>query len=259
MTARLVTVFFALAALNFLATGCSSPPPIAREATAYSYDPPKEDKVDVVAAVIRPSFSEASMRSLKDGTLRWANHKGDVYNEHVLGDSSFKDLQAALYKSLQDLFLAKGINTRGPFKSIEDMTYPDKKATDLVFHSAFDVNLKHSEVAREGRGFFDNGVDWTWSIAISGNFQIKATEPLSGEVFWSKNLEFPGQAKITKFVASQGKASSQSRNNALENACSEVMREFFKDAMTKIGRYLSAEELLRLKKMAGEVKAKKRF
>lgn len=62
----------------------------------------------------------------------YASNLPDELRQSQTLQQSLKAYSKFLGTSLDEIIIAKGMAAKGPFASLEDMTYPDKKATDLL-------------------------------------------------------------------------------------------------------------------------------
>jgi hypothetical protein len=72
-------------------------------------------KLEVSIGVVNPQFSANSL----------------AYKTRGENDPVFKQLVSSLGATFNEVLIAKGFNTKGPFASLNDMTFPDKKGSDL--------------------------------------------------------------------------------------------------------------------------------
>src|SRR5690349_22720461 len=88
-----------------------SPPPQAYQPNFKFKPAAASDKVDVTVGVIEPVYS--TTRALE-------------YHKLYEKDKTLKDMLSALNASFAEILVAKGFNTKGPFMSLNEMTFPDK-------------------------------------------------------------------------------------------------------------------------------------
>lgn len=220
-----------------LVTACASTPTIERKPIVYSYTEPEGKKGDVTLGII-------------DTALAANTTPGQQL-------ACTADFSRAFTKSLYDMMVAKGMNTRGPFAALGEMTFPDKKGSDLVITPDLNVQLTWDRTAHEVSAW-DGAMDTQYTIAATGALTLNVVEPLSGERMWVKKVELPG---TTRAIHVQGGGTQYITNtqNAVENACGELLLEFFKTAMPKVSQYLNAQEMAMLKQQAAELRTSKRY
>ena len=159
------------------------PPPLPQspwgEGYAYTYDFPagfvrkEPGSVPVTVAVVNPSYKESDSALASELYLKVG-----------------KGLSSSMGADLDRILIAKGTTTTGPFPSLDEITYSDKKGAALtlaprVFITA-DVKFTKQDgyhipnTDREEHPFVMNVTGW-----ITFNMQ----EPMTGEKMWIKRLE----------------------------------------------------------------------
>jgi hypothetical protein len=257
-------------ALAVNAGGCR-PPPVAPPPPTYTPSyvyvaTPSAAKQDVTIAVIAPIV------------------KGNVYGSD--GAEMLKGLPTALV----DLITAKGMRYRGPFETLDIMTFPEKREADLGLYAELQVDAGWApqNVTQDVNVSAWNGqttVTFTCdaSVFARGKASFVLIEPMSGETVWRKTVPVelaptlirglhdnracagPGasQQQIAAFAAMTGQAPPQPAAPPLEgefgNAFRRQLELSFVAIMKGIDRYMSAEEFALLKTQAAELKAKKAY
>ena len=96
-------------------------------------------------------------------------------------------------------------------------------------------------------------------MTIGGALTLSALEPLSKEKMWFKKVELPQTVRTIAIETEGGDKGLESVNNALANACDEVLVAFFNSSMPQISRYFSADEMASLKRQSQELRQKKTY
>lgn len=240
----------ALAAVIF--AGCSAAERAAPKEPPYS---PKFNysangsgaKIDVSVGLIAPQFEG-------DGQKYWATQKDD---------DVAKGMVRGMRTSFEALLTTKGFNTSGPFDSLDNMTFPEKKGCDFVLFPAIDVDVivKASNLHYEEEGNPLTGSSQVlycdMVLQASGAIQIIAKEPLSGEKMWIKRIDVspPNRSMTGRAEECQGRAVSQELNNAW----ARLHEQMFVSVMKGLDSYVSPEEFQMLKRQAQELREKKAY
>ncbi len=243
--------------------GCATTPeitplPISRwnEKYAYNYDPPQKmppASVKVNVIVVNPFYKEA---------------------ESAFVDTRFAKVGRGFSKSmgvdLDKIIVAKGMTAVGPYQTLDDVTYPDKKNADITLAPRvfLTTETKFSDsTSREYQGVGHTVKPFT--MKISGWIAYEMREPLSGQKMWIKKLELEDKqvsdVEIYEAVAlrtdsygqvlqwGEGKLRYSGREEALANA----LRDYYPSIMEKAWTYLNTEEILDLKEKTKEIRDRK--
>ena len=130
---------------------CAPPEQIVRqnraswgESYSYSYESPEKNvakAVPLTIAVVNPSYNDP---------------------ENALGKGIYSKVGRGFSKSMavdmDKIIVAKGMTVKGPYADIEDMTFPDKKGTDLTLTPKIFISTQIKEDNRWQRGPVELGV-----------------------------------------------------------------------------------------------------
>jgi len=227
-------------------------------------------KLDMAVGIVNPVFSNESSRSA------------------YLGDPVVKNMLRALGANFNDVLIAKGFKTLGPFSTVEDMSFPDKKSSDLLLYAQFDYDvvvkpkLKEAAAApapEEKSGMLGGMLKLNdanakaapppapvkkcdVSIGVNGNVQFLAIEPLSKEKFFSKTLELTGSNENVPDQSGDscnGGAPTDSSSQDIKNAWAKAHETVFQMSMKALDTYINGQEFIALKKQSQEVRDKKSY
>jgi hypothetical protein len=235
-----------LAALAGCATAGPAAPPY-EPSFSYSISPGGQ-KLDVTIGVIAPQFSAQS-------GIYWQSNKDDQV---------IKGMLSAVSSTFAELVSAKGFNTKGPFSSTNDLTFPDKKGSDLLLFPEFDfqVTLGRDNVTQKAQAIGILTGQTTklvcdMVISVTGNVNFVVTEPLSGERMWIKRLDVSGAKQVVKDqdVGCQGGPISQETRNAWVKAHETL----YQTTVAALDKYVNGEEFQGLKRQSQELRARKAY
>jgi hypothetical protein len=227
-------------------------------------------RLDMTVGIVNPVFANESTRSA------------------YLGDPVVKNMLRALGANFNDVLIAKGFKTIGPFTTVEDMSFPDKKSSDLLLYAQFDYDVlvkpKAKEAAappppEEKSGMLGGMLKLNdanakaapppppvkrcdISVGVNGNVQFLAIEPLSKEKFFNKTLELTGPSENVPDQAGDscnGGAPSDSASQELKNAWAKAHETVFQMSMKALDTYINGQEFVALKKQSQEVRDKKSY
>jgi len=251
-----------IASIGFI-LACATAPQITplpssrwNENYAYNYDPPQQMRpasVKVNVIVVNPFYREA---------------------ESAFTDAMYAKVGKGFSKSmgvdLDKIIVAKGMTAVGPYQTLDDVTYPDKKNADLTLAPRVFLmtDTKFSDLThREYQGVYHTVKPFT--MKISGWIAYEMREPLSGQKMWVKKLELEDRQvnddEVYEAVAlrkdqygnvlqwGEGKLKYSGREEALANA----LRDYYPVIMEKAWTYLNTEEILNLKEQTKEIRERK--
>lgn len=245
---------FALSTL--LALGCGSverPPAAPPYAPRYSYSAKgDETKHDITIAIINPAV------------------KGKVRG------TDGEKMLSALPTAFVDLVTAKGMKYRGPVENHEprcsnaEMTFPDKKGSDLGLCAEIDVDTgwRPMNVKTDGEpgAWGPPTMRTTCDIEVSfdGRVSFIVIEPLSGETLWRKTLPLNAKPRIIQgqrgLVCGSGPAGSSddpSPDGEVGDTYRRGLERLFWGVMKGIDTFMSVEEFDMLRKQSQELREKK--
>lgn len=229
---------------------------------AYSYSPPQTGSVGagsvpVTVAVVNPSYRET------DSALM-----SEIYAKVARGFTS------SMGTDLDKVLIAKGMTTTGPYPSLDEVTYSEKKNAELTLAPKVFISteIKYGEL-RPTRRQEGLTMEREFTMSISGWVSFIMQEPLSGEKMWIKKLELdPVQVsgiEIFEAIAQYrsdgcgGRAISgyNASDKHLFYGQTEVMAEALKRLypviMSKFQQFLDAEEMVQLKEKGKEIRSRK--
>lgn len=231
------------------------------------------DKVDVTVGVIEPVYS--TTRALE-------------YHKLYEKDKTLKDMLSALNASFAEILVAKGFNTKGPFISLNEMTFPDKKGSDLLFYPEFDfqvavetTNRRPAADAAKPKAEDDGGLfgglikvseakpnaaapaapvpmTCDGTVAVSGNIVFIVQEPLSGERMWVKRLDVSGASQSFP-VKDCNAQPGDVRPREVEDAWAKAHEIVYQTSMAALDKYINGEEFQQFKRQAQELRDKKAY
>ena len=112
-----------------------------------------------------------------------------------------KGFSESMGVDLDKIIIAKGMTALGPYDTLDDVTYPDKKNADLTLAPRvfLVVNTTFSDyvTASYQEGFC---VERTFTMKIGGWVSFEMREPLSGEKMWVKKLDLDDQTVTGKEI-----------------------------------------------------------
>lgn len=250
------------------------PPPPAKPAYQPNFaykTAAQQKKLDVTVGIINPQFTAAT----------------SVYHQNWRNDEMHKLLLSSTGASFNEVLIAKGFNTKGPFASRDEMTFPEKKGSDLLLYPEFDfqiqitgANFRADSSGGGGSDFLntlsglgkkkkkrsaDDSADEPTRVgvcdvvlAIDGNLLFVAQEPLSGERMWIKRLDVTKGKDVIQGqrgpVCNGGPMTPDVRD-----AWAKAHEAVYQASMKAFDNYVNGEEFQMLKRQSLELRAKKAY
>lgn len=261
-----------IAAIGFILS-CAPPPSRVAPTTPaskwggnymYSYEP-REKKpagsVKATIAIVNPFIKDP---------------------ESALSNPSFLPVGKGFAKSMSidmdKVIVAKGMTVKGPFSDIEDMTFPDKKGTDLTLTPRIIITAQHQD-SEWKVDRYNNRMQRNFKLSIGGFIAFEMREPLSNEKIWIKKLELDGvdvdgvevyEAVVTRYERRKGlfgeyyqapvewKTGKVVYDGKIE-AMADALNKMYLAIMGKFETYINSEEILALKVQTKEIRDLKRY
>jgi hypothetical protein len=184
-----------------------------------------------------------------------------------------QELTSALRADFFELLTCRGLLTKGPFDSFEQMVYPDREASNLLLEPEIEMRMIVDRVdpvaARSALGgsIVDRSAGYrlTGSATLSGRVTLVLKEPLSNTRMWTRSIEVP--ASTASFVTDQAYFVStantvdQLRMVAVQDAgmiraLGPKLAQTYGSILTTADRYLDVRELLVVSGQAADVRKK---
>ena len=227
-------------ALVFI-VGCGSPETVPRYTPSFEYTPPKESKqgaADVTFAIVG------------------ARYPTSIPLFQRFGQSVSRDFLGIL--------TARGYTVKGPFATHDEMTFPDKKGSDLVLIPELQINRNASIKWSQGFGAAVMGavsLQGEGDIVITGRVDLVVAESLSKEKMWTKSINIPPitiHVVTTKTYSRPLSADELVINEGMVyDDVAKALDAQYKAILEKSYQYLDPEEMRIVKKQAQEIRSKK--
>lgn len=219
---------------------------IAQPKPRFTWEPPaKEAAQGITIALIAPAFDkEAKLGSYRD-------------NQYL--KMFLKGLQTDLDRTL----LAKGFTVTA-FQSLDEMTFPDKKAAPLALHPELLIVLDETYTTDTTRPILGGkSIEKKGTMTVSAVVKFAMIEPMSAQKIWLKKVDVNPETvtiDVDLLMDAHGNLNRLRRNkDNREAAIVEALNKAYEPIMGKFWSYLNAEEIRMMKKAADEVRGKKVF
>ncbi len=249
------------------APAAATPPPAPPFQPNFTYKvPPSGTKSDVTLGILNPQFGE----------------NASLYQKK--GDPTVTKMFSALGDSVGELLVAKGLKTTGPYASLNDMTFPEKKAADLVLYPQINFSAEvvfsnpHAAPApekKEGSLFelpFGTKKEEPKSAAapaplgpqicdakltVSGSVTLVVAEPTTGAKMMNKVLKVDTADQSFASQACPALGSRPEFSREVQEAWDKAHEVLFQSSMKAFDSYVNVDELQSFKVQAKELRDKK--
>lgn len=262
------------------------PPPKHLPASAwgdrysYRYDPPSQQKAASIPAtiiVVNPYYKET------DSTL--AN---PTYSKVAKGFSSSMGVDT------DKVLIAKGMTAKGPFAAEDEITYSDKKISDLAIVPKVFLTADARYITKwavEGNYLYDEQIidvmSREFEMKIGGWVSFVMQEPLSAQKMWIKRLELPEtvvkgieyyraipqyETRVNydpgflfvpptkyEYKVLTGHNPGELLYDGKKEALANAIKQMYPEIMSKLWTYVDTDEIISLKEKVKEIRELKRY
>lgn len=209
---------------------------------------------------LAPSFSAEAENAELASTITIALISPS-YARQFSGDLG-EHFQQSLAKDIERLLIEKGYKLLGPFQSLNEMTFPQKKQSDLTLSTIIDFNfqepLRQQNVKTDWAAVALGGgnaeyVEYFWEgpCHMTGFISFEVFEPLSYQKMWTKKVDVPS-------VKEDCTASNTDLYKIVSyNAAAKLMEQIYKDTISKAHIYFNVEEMDIVRKQSLELRGRK--
>ena len=233
------------------------------ERYAFSYHLPDEaaaakpGSVPVTVAVVNPSYKE---------------------DESALGTELYakvgKGVSTSMGTDLDKILIAKGVTTTGPFPSLSEITYSEKKDAALTLAPRVFITAEVKKIGDPRQVDYASPprTEQDFAMSITGWITFIMQEPLSGEKMWIKKLELePVEMRgviATESIPQYSKdecgdeiLSGYRPGNILydgrPDAMASALKQMYPVIMAQFQKYLDTDEMVQLKEKGKEIRSLK--
>lgn len=244
-----------LAGLVGLSLACARQVPVPEAyQPSYSYTPQASSAGQGISiALVSPRLGQAAVANVAAQYMKLMIPLPADFATRM--EPSYRAFTDAISRSITQYFTASGMTVSGPFSSIDDMTFPDKKQADLVLTMEVNVttdqppfSINYSQI--------DGSVQKVWSRGVcsaGGTLDFVLWEPLSQQRMWAKSIDVP-RAEVECTL----EAGSQPAYFALlGNAFARLYEGAFANVMITATRYFAPEEVALVRQQSAELREKK--
>lgn len=281
MSSNCVKLIFVLS-LFVLVVGCATTPPAPKEPPPpvtynFNFEPPEKakQKHQITIGIVSPQWDEKI--GLGEGKRPWLD-AGFCPNPNELllypnlsahahhPPRNLYDVAVSFHNAIQRDFeammIARGFDVMGPFKNVDEMTYPEKQACNLIIVPEFS-QVVVSQPSTVQLDLVEGSAQSRTEIVLN------VYDPLSKEKLWKKSFtntsnSFPFKVEFDyeyvyrnkeKYGVQRKGITWDNRAAMFAQAEEDLYNEFFEKAWN----YFNPDEMKVLKKHSDDLREKKRF
>jgi hypothetical protein len=256
---RICLIVFTVIILGGMFLSCSLIPSEQEQSVpdyipTFSYTPPSQATpgsagVTFLALNVQVKYNETKA---SPGTI-WFTRK------------QFESLGKGMEQGLLNILAARGVTVRGPFDSYDNIPFPDKKGSDLIFMPAIEFSLDlQNESATRVEGLFDGqfGYNLSGKFVMNGKVHLELREPMTRELMWVKNIEVtkievPYSVSTRLTTPGGNSIKSVAAYNGILNDVAKAIEKQYPTIMETAWKHFDTEEMRLVKKQTQELKDKK--
>ena len=176
----------------------------------------------------------------------------------------FKEFDKAIDTEFEAMMIRRGFDTMR-FKKIDDMTYPQKQACNLILYPEIHVSLKSMPELVEIQEVKGNAI-------MNVEMVLNVFEPLSRKKLWMKRISINSNQFPFRYLFRYQRIYEQKTGQLLvgyerqgikwDNRSQRVgvaLTKFYTEIMETSWKYFSPEEFAILRKHSDEIRERKRF
>lgn len=195
-----------------------------------------------------------------------ANVTFAVVNAHYPGVALFEQFGKNMSQDFFEILTARGYTVRGPFRAYDDITFPDKKGSDLILIPELQLSEDLSGIRWDqsfGAALLgQSGYTGEGHLVVSGRVNLIVAESLSREKMWTKSVDIPPltvPVEETVMYTAPGVPMHAliEGNPGIYNGVARALETQYKEILQRAYQYLDPDEMQIVKKQAQEIRAKK--
>jgi hypothetical protein len=269
-TAHIIVVSCILAILCFVIVACMTYRPMPSSPATYKfsgYNIPETTRpasVRFTVAIVEPAYKEAISQT---------------YSRVV------KSFSGSIGTGLDQILVAKGMTTKGPYTSLDELPYPDKKNSNLTLTETVFIQAVEQADSKGARGYAQSSNTYytnsqgrnvlcevtSGKLTVDVWLTFELREPLSNEKMWIKRLDLGTmersyQVGVEKYMYQdpgnpwvQQWRLGEEQFNTKPDALAGILNEAYPKIMNSAWIYLNTEELLKLNEKVTEIRQLKRY
>lgn len=152
--------------------------------------------------------------------------------------------RTALAQGFFELLVNKGFGATGPYTTVDEMTFPEKRAVSLLITPEFNTSIQMTP-SNVRTSSWSGTTTCDISFRVQGSVTIIAVEPLSGQRMFNRRVELTPAEHLASDVADVVWCSGRTDDQpvpAVANALERMYERLYAETMAAVDRYITPEE-----------------
>jgi hypothetical protein len=234
-------------------------------------------KLTVISVIPKYKDSQSGQATTGDKVSVLKDERGSLTKDMTKVLRTFSN---SVGEDLQGLMVAKGMTAIGP-TDIDEVTFPQKKASSLTVLMEFVFDIQYSRVQQQGNKDYDgnrHAATYSGTMTVGLKVYYYLLEPLSEEKMWVKKLDLGSEDY--DFMVGRSLERYQSGTEFVSDGCgggdnqpvygwretgdtlfdsrpkifSDVLKKAYPQLMQTAAKYFDADEMLSLRAKADEIR-----
>ena len=239
-------------AIGLLAAGACTPPgrtaPAAAEySPTFAFAPPASaapGSAGVTFAIVNASYSSR-----------------EAWTQTPL----FGSFSAHLSSDFQQVLSARGFTTRGPYRSYDEMTYPDRQSTDLTLQPILEVTFAAGNLTAHSKFQLigPNTCRLSGTLTVAGRVTLAINESLSNERMWFRSIDIarppvPWEGTLEYAEVQRGSCPMEDplSDPGFKNVLARELEQTYRQVMQASWNYMDPGEMSVVKRQSLDVRGR---
>lgn len=178
----------------------------------------------------------------------------------------FQQFTQNISQDFFEILTSRGYTVRGPFQTYDDITFPDKKGSDLILMPELQINWDTRNLRWEpsfGAALFGKSAyTGEGNLVLTGRINLVVAESLSHEKMWTKSVDIPPLTVRVDETAAYSIPNVPIQQllesePSVYNPVAKALEMQYKIILDRANQYLDPDEMQIVKKQAQEIRIKK--
>ena len=178
----------------------------------------------------------------------------------------FERFSSSMAGDFGEILTARGYTWRGPFRTFDEMTFPDKEGSNLILTAEveFDYDIENMVLRRDVGASMLGGQRYKASgpITVAGRIYLVVSESVTNERMWTKSVELTPltvhlEGEVYYSLPSISFADVLANENRFYSELGKRFEDLYHEVMHKAYGYLDPREMELINRKADGLREKK--
>ena len=178
----------------------------------------------------------------------------------------FERFSSSMTSDFGEILSARGYTWRGPFRTFDEMTFPDKEGSNLILTAevTFDYDIENMKLDQDLGASMLGAMRYTASgpITVMGRINIVVSESVTNERMWTKSVEL---TPVTEYLEGESYylqpvvtfADVLANENKFYSDLAKKFESLYTEVMNRTYGYLDPREMELVNRKADGLREKK--